>query len=75
MAAAAKLFVVFLVALLMLSSDSQARVYNNKMESHGLFRALGFDASAMEHDQNKSVLDEKNSEDRAAPEGPDPLHH
>ncbi|GFS34755.1 hypothetical protein Acr_00g0035780 [Actinidia rufa] len=59
----------------MLSSDSQARVFNNKMESHDLFHALDFDASAMEHDQNKSVLDEKMSEDRAAPEGPDPQHH
>ena len=75
MAVATTLFVVFLVALLMLSSDSQACVFNNKMESHDLFRALGFDASAMEPGQNKSVSGPTKLEYRARPAGPNLLHH
>ena len=75
MAAAAKLFVVFFVTLLMLSTGSQARVFNNKMESHDLFRALGFNASTMERGQNKSVSGAMKLEDRTAPAGPDPHHH
>ncbi|GFS45620.1 hypothetical protein Acr_00g0097090 [Actinidia rufa] len=75
MAVAAKLFVVFLVALLMLSSDSQARVFNNRMESHDLFSALGFDATSMERGQNKSASGSTMVEDRVVPSGPNPLHH
>ncbi|PSS05661.1 CLAVATA3/ESR (CLE)-related protein [Actinidia chinensis var. chinensis] len=65
---APKMFLLFLVVLMALSRDSQARVLNRKtMESRELFHELGFD-TFLRRDQNEALLD-----DRVVPQGPNPL--